>query len=158
MEETNNTTANGEDQNNRWAWIVTGVVIVVVVAGFYMWPQESSSPANTSEENQVVQQEEVDATAAALRQVSPSDEINDIENDLNSTNLLDLDKEVTDIEAEVNSEQSIESIEVELPSINIKHPMSAWALDVFLIGVGLQSESNVYPGGKNPAGAFLSSA
>lgn len=103
MEETTNVTTNGEDQNNRWAWIVTGIVIVVVVAGFYMWPKEGSAPANAPEENQVVQ-EEVDASASALQQVSPSDEVADIENDLNNTDLSGLDKEVSDIEAEVNAE------------------------------------------------------
>ena len=105
MEETTNTTntTNEESENNRWAWIVTGIVIVVVVAGFYMWPKESSSPANAPEENQVAQ-EEVDASASALQQVSPSDEISDIENDLNNTDLSGLDKEVSDIEAEVNAE------------------------------------------------------
>lgn len=101
MEETN---TNGESQNNRWAWVVTGIVIVIVVAGFYVWPKQSSSPANTNEETPVVQEETPDATAAALQQVSPSDEISDIENDLNNTNTSDLDKELQDIETEVNTE------------------------------------------------------
>mgnify|MGYP001591333345 CR=1 len=103
MEETTNTT-NGESDNNRWAWIVTVVVIVVVVAGFYMWPKEGSSPANAPEENQVVQQEEPDVTASALQQVSPSDEVTDIENDLNNTDLSGADKEMQDIESTVNAQ------------------------------------------------------
>lgn len=104
MEETANTTnENGEEKNNRWAWIVTGVVIVVVVAGFYMWPKEGASPANAPEESQIVQ-EEVDASAAALQQVSSSDEVSDIEQDLNNTDLSGLDKEIQDIETEVNAE------------------------------------------------------
>ena len=102
MEETTNTTNNEEAENNRWAWIVTGVVIVVVVAGFYMWPK-GSSPANAPEETPIVQ-EEIDASAAALQQVSPSDEVADIEQDLNNTDLSGLDKEVTDVETEVNAQ------------------------------------------------------
>ena len=104
MEETTNTTNNEEAENNRWAWIVTGVVIVVVVAGFYMWPKEGASPVNAPEENQVVQEQEIDASAAALQQVSPSDEVDDIVQDLNNTDLSGLDKEVTDVETEVNSQ------------------------------------------------------
>jgi hypothetical protein len=99
MEETENTTNENGESNNRWAWIVTGVVIVVVVAGFYMWPKEN---ANVPEETPVVQQEEVDVATASLQQVSSSDEVSAIEQDLNNTDLSGLDKEIPDIETQVN--------------------------------------------------------
>lgn len=101
MEETENTTTNGEEGNNKWAWIVTGIVIVVIGVGFYLWPKESSAPA---EDNQPAQQEEVDLSTSALQQVSPSDEVSAIEQDLNNTDLSGLDKEIGDIENEVNAQ------------------------------------------------------
>lgn len=99
MEETtNNSNSNGE--NNRWAWIVTGIVVLVAIIGFYSWPQKAPSenaqaPANNVEE---------DTYTASLNNVSPSDEVADIEKDLNDTNVTDLDKEATDVDATINAQ------------------------------------------------------
>lgn len=46
---------------------------------------------------------EADTATAALEEQSDSDEIADIEKDLNSTSLKDIDKELTDIESELSS-------------------------------------------------------
>ena len=47
---------------------------------------------------------ETDEYTASLQNVGVSDEVADIENDLNSTNINDLDREVSDVELEVNAE------------------------------------------------------
>lgn len=99
MEDLKNTT-EGEGENSRWAWIITGVVILVVAVGAYAWPRQASdqtaqAPTNTANE-------EVDTYTASLNNVSSSDDIADIEKDLNDTNVNDLDKETTDVDSVIN--------------------------------------------------------
>ena len=97
MEDTNNL---NEGENNRWAWIVTGVVVLVAIIGFYSWPQKTSEetaevPANNIEE---------DVYTASLNNVGASDEISDIESDLNNTDVSNLDKETADVDSAINNE------------------------------------------------------
>lgn len=101
MEETTNNSTGGE--NNRWAWIVTGVVVLVAIIGFYSWPKkaENIETAQTPPENTVVEE---DAYTASLNNVSPSDEVADIENDLNNTDVSNLDKEATDVDAAIGGQ------------------------------------------------------
>ncbi len=105
MEETtNNQNQNGEGQNNRWAWIITGVVVAAAVVAFYVWPQQGGEDVSTEKPAGEMAQEEVDTYTASLEAVSGSDEVADIEKDLNDTNLNDLDREVSGLESEVGAE------------------------------------------------------
>lgn len=97
MEETNN--SNGE--NNRWAWIVTGIVVLVAVIGFYSWPKKTSTETAEVPANNVVEE---DTYTASLNSVSPSDEISDIETDLNNTDISNLDKETVDVDSAIGGE------------------------------------------------------
>ena|SRR3989344_8030205 len=93
---------NEPEASGLWAWIVTGVVVVVAVFGFYAWPanNESGQPAVVPET-----EETVDAQAQALEQVSPSDDLEAIADDLDKTDFSNLDKEAANIEAEVSAEE-----------------------------------------------------
>ena len=101
----NNSANDGEDQNNNhWAWVVTGLVVFAIAAAFYVWPRESGEQAVTEETAGDMAAKETDEYTASLQNVGVSDEVADIENDLNSTNINDLDREVSDVELEVNAE------------------------------------------------------
>lgn len=97
MEEINN--SNGE--NNRWAWIITGVVVLVAIIGFYSWPQKTNTETAEVPASNAVEE---DAYTASLNNVSPSDEVSDIENDLNGTDVSGLDKETTDVQAVIDGQ------------------------------------------------------
>ncbi len=78
---------------------IIGIIIIVLVltlGGFYFYGNQ------LNEKNGNVTPEEIlnapDASVVSLEQQSPSDEISDIEADLNATDLNDLDKELQDIE------------------------------------------------------------
>lgn len=103
-ETTNSSNNNGENQNNHWAWVVTGLVVAAMAAAFYMWPQGSGEQAATEETAGDVAAEATDEYTASLQNVGVSDEVADIENDLNSTNVDDLDREVLDVESEIGAE------------------------------------------------------
>ena len=94
MEEINN---NQDTNAGTWAWVVTGIVVVAILAGFYYWPnrgQQNTPPANSAEQSQQ------NDSAAAL---STSDEVSDIEADLNNTNIDNIDKETADILSEIDA-------------------------------------------------------
>lgn len=99
MEETTNN-SNG-DENNRWAWIVTGVVVLVAIIGFYSWPKKTNTETVEVPANNVVEE---DAYTASLNSVSPSDEISDIEADLNNTDVSNLDKETVEVDAAIDAQ------------------------------------------------------
>ncbi|MEK9174533.1 MAG: hypothetical protein AAB725_01015 [Patescibacteria group bacterium] len=103
MEETTTNNQNSENDSNRWSWIITGVVIVVAAVAFYAWPKSEGEVTTESPANAVAE-EVADEYTASLEAVTSSDEVTDIEKDLNDTNLNDLDKAVSDVEAEVNAE------------------------------------------------------
>ncbi|MEK7500732.1 MAG: hypothetical protein AAB642_01245 [Patescibacteria group bacterium] len=105
MEGENNTnqenqtpTEETKSPKNLWAWIVLIGIVVAIVFGFYYWPniKPAEAPVNTEEFNQP------DAATQALEQATTSDEVADIEQDLNATDLSDLDRELSDIETELN--------------------------------------------------------
>lgn len=105
MDETTNSSTNGESQNNNhWAWVVTGLVVAAIAAAFYVWPQGNGEQAATEETAGDVAAEATDEYTASLQNVGVSDEVADIENDLNGTNVDDLDREVLDVESEINAE------------------------------------------------------
>ena len=78
---------------------VFGIVIIVVLlilAGFYFWGtlNDSMSPAEIAAE--------ADTALESLETQSTSDEISDIEADLDATSLDDLDQELGDIDLELD--------------------------------------------------------
>ena len=107
MEDTTNSSvnnSNGENQNNHWAWVVTGLAVAVIAIAFYAWPRGNTEQAATEEATDNVAVEPTDEYTASLQNVGVSDEVADIETDLNSTNINDLDREVLDVESEINAE------------------------------------------------------
>ena len=104
MDETTNNTNNAvaeETPNGNWAWMVTGVIILAIAIGFYYWPAKSD--VNEDSETAVdSKMEATDPATASLEAVSQSDEISDIEADLNATDLSGLDQELSEIESELN--------------------------------------------------------
>ena len=87
-----------KSSKSLWAWLVLVVLIAAVVFGVYYWPkiQPAEAPTNMEEFNQP------DAATQALEQATTSDEVADIEQDLNVTDFSNLDQELSDIEAELN--------------------------------------------------------
>lgn len=78
---------------------VFGIIIIVVLlilAGFYFWGtlDDSMSPAEIAAE--------ADTALESLETQSTSDEISDIEADLDATSLDDLDQELGDIDLELD--------------------------------------------------------
>ena len=76
------------------------IVILIIYGGLYYWGgkiKNQDQKSATAEE--ILNQE--DGSLDLLRTQRPSDEIADIEADLDSTNLEGLDKELDDIDAEL---------------------------------------------------------
>ena len=96
MEEIN----NSNYENNRWAWIVT-VVVLVAIIGFYSWPKKADTETAGVPANNIVEE---DTYTASLNSVSSSDEISDIENDLNNTDVSNLDKETVDVDSAISGQ------------------------------------------------------
>ncbi len=97
MDETTNNN-NQEGAAGTWAWVVTGIVIVAVMIGFYYWPnrdQRNTPPVNSAE--QPALEDEL------IQPLSSSDDISDIETDLNNTSVDNLDKETVDILSEIDA-------------------------------------------------------
>jgi len=67
------------------------VVIILVVGGLYFWGKQLSTDTDTT-----------DPQLEALQNTSASDEVADIEADISTTELDNLDAELGDIEAELN--------------------------------------------------------
>ena len=102
MDETNKPENKDGESSGTWAWVVTGLVVFAAIAGLYSWPKKDSTSQPTAE-NQP--QEEVDVQAQVLQQVGDSDDINAIDLDLKNTDFSNLDKEVADIQTEINPQQ-----------------------------------------------------
>ncbi len=77
---------NQSSKKNWWVWLVVAVIVVVAVI-FYL---RSGTPIPSG-----------DSATEALQQLGTSDEVTAIEQDLGATDLSDLDKELSDIEAEL---------------------------------------------------------
>jgi flagellar basal body-associated protein FliL len=90
-----------------YLFVILAVILVGIVAGLWFYNQKSLSRlAQTSapaEEIIPTVTEETDTQTTALESQSASDEITYIEADLQSTDLSNLDREMLDIEAEINN-------------------------------------------------------
>src|SRR3989344_3245973 len=76
------------------------VVAVIVIGGIYFWMTRSGETPST-ETSPLGQTVPPDQETAALLNQGTSDEISDIENDLNATNLNNLDAGMNDINAQL---------------------------------------------------------
>jgi len=87
--------------------VILAVVLIGVVAGLWFYNQKSLNSLNQQTSVPVEElnlaDEETDIQTAALESQSESDEIVDIESDLQNTDLSNLDKEMADIEEEINN-------------------------------------------------------
>lgn len=87
---------------------VIGIAIIIVIlifGGLYYWGAKiSKQDAIDNQENLTAEQIEnkADQTTQQLQTQSTSDEITDIEADLNTTDLENLDKELENIDLELN--------------------------------------------------------
>ena len=89
-----------------YLFVILAVILVGVVGGLWFYNQKtlqesSSQIAPVAEEMAPITEE--DAQTAALEQQSDSDEMADIEADLEATDLSNLDDEMADIETEIAS-------------------------------------------------------
>ncbi len=75
-------------------WVALALIVLAVIFGFYLYrsggPSYGPGTAETS-----------GATEEQLLQQDTSDEMSAIEKDVNQTNLIDLDKELGDIDAQL---------------------------------------------------------
>lgn len=85
-----------------FVFVILAVVLILLVGILWITNQRLMVPKAppTPTPTPVV---EIDTTTAALEQQGTSDEITAIEADLETTDLSDIDKELTDIEAELTS-------------------------------------------------------
>jgi len=94
-----------------YLFVILAVVLVGVVGGLWFYNQKvlRESPGQIVPGTEEMMTEETtlpakeDVQTAALEQQSDSDETNDIEADLQATDLSNLDKELADIEAEIDN-------------------------------------------------------
>ncbi len=79
---------------------ISGIVIIVVIlalGGLYLWGKELSNQEPEASENSVMNGTAVDESTQALEAQGTSDNISDIETDLNNTNLENLDADLDSI-------------------------------------------------------------
>lgn len=80
---------------------ISGIVIIVVIlalGGLYLWGKELNNQKPATSESAVVNNETaVDSSTQALEAQGTSDNISDIEADLNNTNLENLDADLGSI-------------------------------------------------------------
>lgn len=72
------------------------VVLVIILGGLYFWSKQTKENSDT---NMMAEQE-----AMMIKEQGSSDEVGDIEADLNATNLDNLDAELGDIDAELQAQ------------------------------------------------------
>jgi uncharacterized protein HemX len=72
------------------------VIIIIIIGGLYFWGQKLSTDKTADE----IRAEE-DSLLANLETVGQSDELEDIENDLDATDLDNLDDDLDNIEVEL---------------------------------------------------------
>jgi len=93
--------------------LITLIVILIgILVGLFFWGQSLKNQTQqevpmatrpTAEENNEPESNNAEADVQTLQTLSTSDELNAIENDIESTNLDSLDAELSDIEAELGS-------------------------------------------------------
>ena len=96
----------------KFWYIFVIIALALLVAVIILWANNKKSLSRQeSQIGQPVQQVVTqptptivsDVTTANLEAQSDSDEVRDIENDINATDLTNLDKEIADIEQEINN-------------------------------------------------------
>ena len=94
-----------------YLFVILAIILISAVGSLWFYNQktlqESSRQIAPGAEEMITEETalptEEDTQTAALEQQSDSDEINDIEADIQATDLSNLDKELADIEAEIAS-------------------------------------------------------
>lgn len=78
------------------------IIIVLIIGGLYLWGKQivEKETQDTLTSEQILS--ETDTTIDSLKNQGTSSKISDIETDLNSTDLNNLDKELQNIEVELN--------------------------------------------------------
>lgn len=79
---------------------ISGIVIIVVIlalGGLYLWGKELNNQEPATSENGVMNEAVVDSSTQALETQGTSDNVSDIEADLNNTNLENLDADLGSI-------------------------------------------------------------
>ena len=79
---------------------ISGIVIIVVIlalGGLYLWGKELNNQEPATSESNVMNEATVDSSTQALETQGTSDNISDIEADLNNTNLENLDADLKSI-------------------------------------------------------------
>lgn len=85
------------------------VIIIIILGGLYIWGGSSYRDEIPEINTDILNPEEIDSVMEAEKEISElrdqnnSDEINAIEEDLNNTDLENLDAELDDLENETNS-------------------------------------------------------
>ena len=118
MEENNNLNVSGEmnmpkrpliETHHSHVGPVLGVLIIIlilVLAGLYLWGGMLSKQEAELEQQQIINNEpetpRADADVRTLNTLSPSDELEAIEADLDGTNLDSIDQDFSAIDAELN--------------------------------------------------------
>ena len=103
-------TSEPKGRGKKWAIILSVVLVVgigAVVVGFISGRKARDAQKQQREERVVHTPvvEEKDALTEQYNEISTSDEITDIEADLNATSFEGLDKELTDIDKELIAEE-----------------------------------------------------
>jgi hypothetical protein len=75
------------------------IILIIVIGGFYFWGQKLDEVSIEPTAEEILAEEDV--LSEALETQGTSDELTDIEADLESTNLDDLDAELSDIDLEL---------------------------------------------------------
>lgn len=93
--------------SKRAKWIIAAVIVVLVAAGaayYYMAGEGTEEPLSQQEVQSIAAEIESqpDAAAEKLQQQGDSDAVTDIEADLGATELDALDKELQNIDSELN--------------------------------------------------------
>jgi len=89
-----------------YLFVILAVVLVGVIGGLWFNNQkvlQESSNQNAPVAEEITPTTEEDTQIAVIEQQSDSDEVNDIESDIQATDLSNLDKEMANIEAEIAS-------------------------------------------------------
>lgn len=79
---------------------ISGIVIIVVIlalGGLYLWGKELNNQELATPESGVMNEAVVDSSTQALETQGTSDNVSDIEADLNNTNLENLDADLGSI-------------------------------------------------------------
>ena len=84
-------------------FVIVVVIIILLLGGFYFWgAQVNDSGIQQDEESGDLTTMEEDVATEALMETGTSDEVVDLEVELDVTNLDDLDAELGDIDQEFN--------------------------------------------------------